>query len=211
MLWGPQAPLLTWTWREVGCQGSAADFNCSCTISARPGDFQGPGGMDASQLRSVTSDGWMHPHLLQHRTHSIPKLSGYLPQSQQSTLISWELMEKATLSLHPFSRQQSFSAGEGKQLLSKLMGYGGLHTPGRHSPAAAPAPWPALMAMWQLVPAGERDVGFGSRWWPAVGCVCLSPGEWILSHQSNGIRINDCCSIPGPALPSFCTNQIQHF
>ena len=193
------------------CQGSAADFNCSCTISARPGDFQGPGGTDASQLRSVTSDGWMHPELLQHRNRSIPELPSSPPQSQQSTWISRELMKKPTPPLHPFSRQQSFSPGEGKQLLSKPMGYKGSQPPGRHGPSAAPVPWPALVAAWQPVPARERNVGFGSRWWPVVGCVRLSPGGWIPSHQSNGIRINDCCSIPGPALPSFCPNQIQHF
>lgn len=195
----------------MGCQGSAADFNCSCTISARPEDFQGCGGLDSSQLRSVTGDGWMHLDLLRRWTCSIPKLSSYPPRSQQSTWISRELMKKATPPLHPFSRQQSFSPGESKQLLSKLKGYGGSQPFGRHGPAAAPAPWLTLVATWQPVPAGERDFGFGSRWWPMVGCIRLSPRGRIPSHQSNGIRINDCCLIPGPALPSFCANQIQHF
>lgn len=119
---GLQTPSWLGTWGEVRCQGSGADFNCSCTISARPGLLQRPGGMDASQLWSVTSDGWMHPDSLQHRTCSIPKLSSYPPQSQQSTWISREPMKKSTPPLHPFAKQQSFSLGRGKQLLSKPMG-----------------------------------------------------------------------------------------
>lgn len=128
---------LPWTWREVGCRGSAADCGRSCTISARPGDSQDPRGTDASRLQSVTSDGWMHLDLLQHRTRSVPKLSGYPPRSQQSTWISRAQIKKATPPLHPFSRQQNFSPGEGKQLLSKPMGYGGSQPPGRHGPCGS--------------------------------------------------------------------------
>lgn len=45
---GLQTPY--WTWREVGCQGSAADYSCSFTFSASPRDFQDSRGTEASQL-----------------------------------------------------------------------------------------------------------------------------------------------------------------
>jgi len=86
--------------RDIG-----PNFSSSCAISARPGGFQGPRGTDASQLRSVTSDGWLHPDPLQRRTRSVPELSSYPPHFQRSTWISSELVKKATPPLHPFSRQ----------------------------------------------------------------------------------------------------------
>lgn len=151
-------PSLAWTWREVGCWESVADCGCSCTVSTRPGDFQGPRGMDASQLQSVTSDGWMHLDLLQRRTRSVPELSSYPPRSQHG--FQRELMKKVTPPLHPFSRQQSFSPGEGTQLLNKLMGYGGSQPPPprRHGPRGSRS---------QL---GRGTLGLdpvGGPWWDA--------------------------------------------
>lgn len=46
-------------------------------------------------------------------------------------------------------------------------------------------------------PGQREERWFGSRWWPVVGSVERSPGGRIPLHQSYGIRINDCCSIPG--------------
>lgn len=196
---------LDWMWREVGCQGSAADCSCSFTFSASPRNFQDSRGTDASQLCSVASGGWIHPNSLQHRTSSIPELSSSPPWSQQSAWISRQLMRKAT-PLHPFSRQQNLFPGEGTAA-HQAHGIQGLSASWQEQPHCSPC----SVATWQPGPGRERDAGFGSPWWPVVGCVRLSPGGWIPSHQSNGIRINDCCSIPGPALPSVCANQIQCF
>lgn len=156
-----------------------ADFNCSCIISARPGDFRGPRGTDASQLWSVTGDGWMHPDLLLCRTRSIPKLSSYLPQCQQSTWISREQKKKATPPLHPFSRQQSFSPGEGKQLLSKPKGYGNLQ------------PWPRCShglpsrprGSWSQLGRGALGLDpVGGPWWDAFAFPgrmdSFAPKQW---------------------------------
>lgn len=145
---------LYWTWREVGCQGSAADCNCSFTFSASPRDFQDSRGTDASQLRSVARGGWIHPNLLQHRTSSIPELSSSPPWSQQSVLISRKLMKKAT-PLHPFSRQQNLFPGEGTSPWDT----------GVLSPTAAPALWPR---------GSRSQPGTGTEgcwlWMPLVAC-----------------------------------------
>lgn len=185
----------------MGCQEISSRLQLLLHLSASPRDFQDSRGTDASQLWSVACGGWLHPNLLQHRTSSIPELSSSPPWSLQSVWISRKLTKKAT-PLHPFFQAgKPFPRGRHSSSLIKPMGYRG----------SQPLCSPCSVATWQPVPAGERDAGLGSRWWPVVGCVRLSPGGWIPSHQSNGIRINDCCLIPGPALPSVSANQIQHF
>lgn len=181
---------------EVRCQGSVAD--CSHT-AATPRDLQGPRGYQCSQFQPVPH--WEHPSCSPFASEQ-DLLCPRALQRHATVPAAREDAEGGDEESHPLLRpspsSQALPRGRACSSSAAPLAASCLSQISSGCPPAAPPPHCAHRGR---AAAGPGRAGtllwdpVGGPWWDAFA---FPPGGWIPSHQSHGIRINDCCSDPRP-------------